>query len=103
MPKTFFKEMDCGCIVEAMVCGIEPGEGDGERGQRFVLGSHQHVKICEKCKALEEEQEQDTLHDMWKTDNTVEKVDLDGSGWKQSPRLSAELNPDKEKSQKKTN
>lgn len=74
MPKLFSKTKRCGCVVTAMVCGIK----NTEKGKIYLLGCHEHIKICSKCE-LDEENQVDTLYGMWHDDNTTD--DLGNGGW----------------------
>ena len=38
----------------------------------FLIGGHNHVIICEKCKP-DEENGDDTLYDMWTNDNITDR------------------------------
>lgn len=76
MPRLFIKTRDCGCIVEAMLCGIETTD----RGKMYLIGSHNQITICDKCKQ-DEENEIDTLYDMWMSDNITDDFGL--LGWRE--------------------
>lgn len=76
MPKLFHKTKECGCIVETICCGIKITDN----GIIYSLGSHQHFSICDKCKQ-DEENGNDTLHDMWKNDNLTNNSEY--AGWKE--------------------
>ena len=72
MPKLFHKLKECGCIIEAMVCGIN-------KDKMYMLGGHKHFTICKTCK--QDENEQDTLYDMWRMDNITN--DFEYARWKE--------------------
>ena len=76
MPKRFFKTRECGCIVMAIPCGIK----DTEKGQMYLLGGHTHVSLCDVCKIYEEDDE-DTLRDMWTNDNITDEYKY--AGWEE--------------------
>ena len=63
MPGRFIKHIDCGCVVIAIMVGVETTENR----QRIMLGGHQHLTICDKCRILEDSGD-DTLYDMWMND-----------------------------------
>jgi hypothetical protein len=59
----FQKRLPCGCIIEAFVFEL-----DKKNNNMYMLGSHQHVHICNTCKIKKEnlsEEENDILYDMW--------------------------------------
>ena len=70
MPKHYMKTKSCGCIVKAVSVGIKRED----RKVLYLIGGHNHLKICEKCNE-QEENGIDTLHDMWINDCIT-----DGSG-----------------------
>jgi len=71
MPKKFHKIKECGCIIQAITCGIS-------NDKMYLLGGHNHYTICDKCKQ-DEESGDDTLYDMWINDNLTN--DLGYAGW----------------------
>ena len=73
MPKLFHKRKECGCIIEAMWCGIN-------QDKMYILGGHTHFTLCETCKQ-EEENDKDTLYDMWRNDNLTNLFEY--AGWKE--------------------
>jgi hypothetical protein len=73
MPKRFFKNLNCGCVVVTITCGIQ------ENTKMYLLGGHMHHIICNKCQQIEESGE-DILYDMWESDNLTN--DLGYAGWK---------------------
>ena len=73
MPKLFHKRKECGCIIETICCGIKTTE----QGKMYLLGGHQHFIICHKCKQ-DEENEEDTLNDMWLNDNITNNSEYNG-------------------------
>lgn len=75
MTKRFFKAKECSCIVFAIVCEII----NTENSKMYLIGGHNHFIICNKCKELEEINE-DTLYDMWRNDNITD--DFGYAGWK---------------------
>jgi len=72
MLNLFSKTKECGCVVVSIVCGIKKTE----KSDVYLLGAHEHVKMCSNCK-LNEENNIDTLYDMWYNDNVTDGV---GSG-----------------------
>ena len=48
----------------------------------YLLGGHIHVTICGKCKK-DEENDIDTLHDMWINDNVTNANGY--AGWSTQP------------------
>lgn len=62
MPRRFLKTRECGCIVAAITCGIN-------NDKKYILGGHTHIRMCDKCRVKEEEDDEDTLYDMWRNDN----------------------------------
>lgn len=76
MTKRFFKTKECSCIVVAIVCGIK----HIENRTMYLIGGHKHFTICNKCKKLEEINDEDTLYDMWHNDNITD--DFEYAGWK---------------------
>lgn len=74
MPKIFIKNRYCGCVVSAIVCEIK----EKPNGVLYMLGCHNHVNICTKCKQ-NEENEEDTLRDMWINDNVTDVFGY--AGW----------------------
>ena len=61
MPKRFFKTLNCGCVVVSITCGIQENT---ENNIMYLLGGHMHHIICDKCKQIEEEGDEDILYDM---------------------------------------
>ncbi len=49
-------------------------------GKIYILGSHNHLIICDNCKKIEDLNE-DTLRDMWLNDNITN--DFMYADWKQ--------------------
>ena len=74
MVKIFIKKIECGCIIETISCGIKITE----KGKMYLIGGHQHLIICNKCKN-NEENGNDTLYDMWINDNITN--DEEYYGW----------------------
>ena len=72
----FFNIKECSCIVFAYVFETK----HIEKGKMYFLGAHDHLTICNKCKELEEINDEDTLYDMWYNDNVTD--DFEYSGWK---------------------
>ena len=70
----YIKTIPCGCIIETLVFGIN-------KENKYLLGSHQHLFICEKCKRKQSEQKsKDLLFFMWKNDYLTD--DFGYGGWK---------------------
>ena len=67
----FYKRKDCGCIISAIYCGT--------KDKLYLLGAHQHSFICDVCKQ-EEEAGNDTLYEMWMTDNVTNEFEY--MGWR---------------------
>ena len=78
MTKSFLKTQHCGCIVRAILCEIN----NTNSGEMYLLGGHIHVTICGKCKK-DEENDIDTLHDMWINDNVTNANGY--AGWSTQP------------------
>jgi hypothetical protein len=76
MPKIFVKIKVCGCIVEAICCEIK----STDKGKMYVMDTHNHFTICDTCNQ-DEENGNDTLYDMWKSDNITD--DYEYAGWKE--------------------
>jgi len=76
MPLKFLKIKECSCIVFAIVFEIK----DTEKGRMYFLGAHDYYSICNKCKELEEMNDEDTLDDMWCNDYITD--DFEYAGWK---------------------
>ncbi len=76
MTKQYIKTKECGCVVKAITCGIK----NTSDGRMFILGGHNHLIMCDNCKKKEDNDE-DTLHDMWINDNTTNEFMY--AGWKQ--------------------
>jgi hypothetical protein len=76
MPKKFLKIKECGCVIVTITCGIT----NTEKGKMYLIGGHQHFSICDKCK-LDEANGDDTLYDMWMSDNITD--DLKYAGWEE--------------------
>ena len=64
MVKLFIKTKNCGCVIKAISFDIK----NTSDSKMYLLGSHDHLTICDICKKIEENDE-DTLHDMWLKDN----------------------------------
>jgi len=77
MTLRFFKKKECNCIVYAIVCGIRYIQNT----KMYELGGHNHYTLCDKCKKIEEN-DVDTLYDMWCNDNITD--DFEYAGWKLS-------------------
>jgi hypothetical protein len=71
MVKIFIKKKDCGCLIQSITCGITSEK-------MYLIGGHKHIVICDKCK-YDEENDIDTLYNMWVTDNITN--DHEFSGW----------------------
>ena len=69
MPKHFMKTKSCGCVVKATSVGIKKENNT----VLYLIGGHNHIKICEKCNQYKNNGI-DILYDMWDDDIT------DGSG-----------------------
>lgn len=80
MPKHFMKTKSCGCIVKAVSVGAKKEDNK----LLYLLGGHNHLKVCDKCNELEESGV-DTLYDMWTVDNIADGSGKDG--WKINPNL----------------
>jgi len=80
MPKRLFKTLDCGCIIVAITCGILQNTDKTDNTIMYLIGGHMHHKICDKCKQIEEECDEDILYDMWRSDNITN--DFGYAGWK---------------------
>jgi hypothetical protein len=78
MPKVFIKTKECGCVVEAIICGQKNG--------MYMLGGHSHMVCCATCLRLEERTE-DTLYDMWQNDNMTDNFEY--ANWKLYVRTQA--------------
>lgn len=76
MPKKFIKTRECGCIVLTTSCGTKPTEN----GKMYLICGHKHITICDNCQQ-EENNGDDTLHDMWLNDNITN--DSGYGGWVQ--------------------
>ena len=76
MTRRFFKTKDCSCIVFAIICGVK----NTENGIKYLIGGHNHFRICKKCEKLQEINKEDTLYDMWCNDNITD--DYGFAGWK---------------------
>lgn len=76
MSKQFLKRKECGCVVRAFVCGITTTD----KGNMYLIGGHCHFTICKLCKQSEETGN-DTLHDMWMSDNITD--DFEHAAWKE--------------------
>ena len=74
--KTLIKKKDCGCIVRSILCGIK----NTLYSKIYLIGGHTHFTICDKCKQ-DEENDDDTLHDMWINDNVTDEFGY--AGWKE--------------------
>jgi len=70
MPKQFIKTKSCGCVVRAISVGIKSVDNK----VLYMIGGHDHIKICKKCNEPEVNGV-DTLYNMWTNDNIT-----DGSG-----------------------
>lgn len=87
MVRFYYKKKPCGCVVRAIVCGLEnapdlnkPNQSNQSNQPRvYSLGGHMHVVICDLCKKEEDEKGIDTLHNMWTNDNITN--DYEFSGW----------------------
>lgn len=77
MTKTFIKTKYCGCVVMAILCGIN----HTPNGEMYSIGGHNHFIICDKCKYEEKENDTDTLHNMWLNDNVTNTCGY--AGWKE--------------------
>jgi hypothetical protein len=77
MTKRFFKTKECGCIVSSIVCGIK----NTETRLMYLIGSHDHFSICNKCKQIKEKNDEDILYDMWINDCITD--DFEYGGWKE--------------------
>jgi hypothetical protein len=69
MPKHFMKTKICGCVVKTTSVGIKKENNT----ILYLIGGHNHIKICEKCNQYKNNGI-DILYDMWDDDIT------DGSG-----------------------
>jgi hypothetical protein len=76
MTKHFMKTKSCGCVVYTSVVGIKRINDK----IYYMLGGHDHIKICEKCNE-QEVNDIDTLHDMWMNDNMTDGTENDK--WKE--------------------
>lgn len=76
MPKFFYKIKECGCIVNAITCGII----NIDNIDMYLICGHIHFIICDKCKQYEENGD-DTLYDMWINDDITN--DFEYAGWKE--------------------
>jgi hypothetical protein len=76
MLKIFIKTKNSGCGIKALKFGIK----NTTDGKMYLLGSHDHLTICDICKKNEENDE-DTLHDMWLNDNITN--DYGYADWKE--------------------
>lgn len=76
MIREFIKNKDCGCIVKAIICSIK----NTPDGEMYLLGGHNHLIMCDNCKKIEEN-DQDTLRNMWLNDNITNNFEY--AGWKQ--------------------
>ena len=76
MPKLFYKIKECGCIIKTITCGIKIIDKE----KMYLIGGHDHLTICNKCKQ-DEEKGYDTLHDMWMNDNITNELEY--AGWKE--------------------
>ena len=73
MAKLFMKTKSCGCVVTATTVGIKKENNT----LLYLIGGHKHINMCEMCKQ-DEENEIDTLYDMWKNDNITDGIGNDG-------------------------
>lgn len=80
MPKRFFKTLECGCIIVTITCGISQNTDKTDNTIMYLLGGQMHHIICDKCKQIEEESDEDILYDMWQSDNITN--DFEYAGWK---------------------
>lgn len=74
MSRKYIKTRECGCVVRAVVCGYEHIDGR----VMYLLGGHSHNVICNECKKKEDEEDEDTLYDMWTLDSITDGLELDG-------------------------
>jgi hypothetical protein len=77
MPKCFYKTLKCGCVIKTIVCGVKKIDNK----KMYLIGGHSHLTICDMCKKIEEEKDEDILHDMWMTDNETD--DFEYNEWKE--------------------
>ena len=66
MVHKFVKTKECGCIIESIFCGTK----QTIKGKMYLIGGHKHLTMCNKCKE-DEENGEDTLFDMWLSDNVT--------------------------------
>jgi hypothetical protein len=76
MLKIFIKKRECGCIVRTFTGGTKTTD----KGKMYVICGHMHLTICKKCQQ-DEENDHDTLYDMWMNDNITN--DNEYAGWKE--------------------
>lgn len=76
MQRQYIKTKACGCVVKAIMCDIK----NTSVGKMYILGSHNHLSICDICKKTEDRDE-DTLRDMWLNDYMTN--DFMYADWKQ--------------------
>ncbi len=76
MAKQFLKTLHCGCVIVTITCGIKTND----KSITYLIGGHKHFNLCSKCEQ-EEKNGNDTLYDMWITDNVTD--DYDYAGWKE--------------------
>jgi hypothetical protein len=75
MPKHFMKTIACGCVIRVLSVGTKLEDNK----VLYLIGGHDHIKICEKCRE-DESDGIDTLWDMWKNDCYTDGTENDG--WK---------------------
>jgi Fe2+ or Zn2+ uptake regulation protein len=77
MPKCFHKTLKCGCVIRTVTCGVKKTDNS----KMYLLCGHSHFVICDKCKKIEEEEDEDILYDMWMNDNMTD--DFEYGEWKE--------------------
>ena len=76
MARQYIKTKVCGCVIKAISDGVK----NTTDGKMYILGGHNHLIICDICKKMEDN-DKDTLYDMWMNDNFTN--DFSYEGWKQ--------------------
>jgi len=73
MPTKFIKTIACGCVVKSVAVGIKRENGK----IYYLIGGHEHLHCCAKCQ-VDENNDVDTLHDMWMNDSIKDPLINDG-------------------------